>query len=115
MEVFHVSDTTIAEGIATDQFRGLLRTEVAYARDLMDQGLPLIGMVNRDLALDLDLFSRGGLEILNAIEKHDFDVLTARPAISKATKATLALRALAAKLLPFLNLAKHGRRQEPAD
>ena len=115
MEVFHVSDTTIAEGIATDQFRGLLRTEVAYARDLFDEGLPLIGMVNRDLALDLDLFSRGGLEILNAIEKRDFDVLTSRPAISKATKATLALRALTAKLLPFLNLARRRRRQEPAD
>ena len=41
-------------------------------------------MVNRDLALDLDLFSRGGLEILRAIERHDYDVLTARPAISKA-------------------------------
>ena len=49
-----VSDITIAEGIPTDQFRGLMRTEVAYARDLFEQGLPLIRMVNRDLALDLD-------------------------------------------------------------
>jgi phytoene/squalene synthetase len=104
MEVFHVSDITIAEGIPTDQFRGLMRTEVAYARDLFEQGLPLIRMVNRDLALDLDLFSRGGLEILRAIEARDFDVLSARPAISKPAKASLALRAVAAKLLPFLNL-----------
>ncbi len=37
-------------------------------------------MVNRDLALDLDLFSRGGLEILRAIERQDYDVLSARPA-----------------------------------
>jgi hypothetical protein len=40
-------------------------------------------MVNRDLALDLDLFSRGGLEILRAIERQDYDVLSSRPAISK--------------------------------
>jgi phytoene/squalene synthetase len=46
-------------------------------------------MVNRDLALDLDLFSRGGLEILRAIEQRDYDVLSARPAISKTTKAIL--------------------------
>jgi len=64
----------------------------------------LIGMVNRDLALDLDLFSRGGLEILRAIERQSYDVLSARPAISKAAKLKLALRAISARLLPFLAL-----------
>jgi squalene synthase HpnC len=112
MEFFHVSDRTIDEGIATPEFRGLLRTEVEYARSLFEEGLPLIGMVNRDLALDLDLFSRGGLEILRAIERYDFDVLSARPAISKATKAGLAWRAVTAKLLPFLKLGRRQRRVE---
>ena len=60
--------------------------------------------MNRDLALDLDLFSRGGLEILRAIERRDYDVLSARPAISKRTKLALALRALGGKALPFLRL-----------
>jgi len=115
MQFFHVSDTTIAEGIATPEFRALMHCEVNYARELFEQGLPLIGMVNRDLALDLDLFSRGGLEILHAIEQRDYDVLSARPAISKTTKATLALRAATAKLLPFMKLGGTGRRREPAD
>jgi squalene synthase HpnC len=115
MEFFHVSDNTIAEGIATEPFRGLMRTEVNYARDLFEQGLPLIGMVNRALALDLDLFSRGGLEILRAIERCDYDVLSARPAISKGTKAGLALRAATVKMLPFLNLGRRARRRELAD
>jgi squalene synthase HpnC len=115
MEFYRVSDTIIEEGIATPEFRALMHCEVNYARDLFEQGLPLIGMVNRDLALDLDLFSRGGLEILRAIERRDFDVLSARPAISKATKASLALRAATAKLLPFLKLGRSGRRAEPAD
>jgi phytoene/squalene synthetase len=81
-----------------------MRFEVDYARALFEQGLPLIGKVNRDLALDLDLFSRGGLEILRAIEHRDYDVLSARPAISKRTKLGLALRALSGKALPFLRL-----------
>jgi len=115
MEFFRVSDTIIAEGIATPEFRALMHCEVNYARDLFEQGLPLIGIVNRNLALDLDLFSRGGLEILRAIEQRDYDVLSARPAISKATKATLALRAATAKLLPFLSLGKSVRRAERAD
>ena len=115
MAFFHVSDETIADGIATEAFRGLLRTEVEYARGLFEQGLPLIGMVNRDLALDLDLFSRGGLEILRAIERRGYDVLSARPAISKTAKAGLALRAATAKLLPFMRLGKSARRRELAD
>jgi hypothetical protein len=56
--------------------------------------------VDRELALDLDLFSRGGLEILSAIEKQNYDVLRARPAISRPRKATLLLRALTAKFVP---------------
>ena len=104
MRCFGVSDETIAEGVATPEFRALMRFEVDYARGLFEQGLPLIGKVNRDLALDLDLFSRGGLEILRAIEQRDYDVLSARPAISKRTKLGLALRALSGKALPFLRL-----------
>jgi len=114
MEVFHVTEATIADGIATDQFRGLLRAEVEYTRGLFEEGLPLIGMVDRELALDLDLFSRGGLEILRAIEDREYDVLSERPAIAKSRKAGLAMRAVAAKLLPFLSLGA-GRRREPAD
>jgi phytoene/squalene synthetase len=115
MRVFQVSDSNIAAGIATAEFRRLMLCEVSYARDLFQQGLPLIGMVNRELALDLDLFSRGGLEILRAIELRDYDVLSARPAISKTTKASLALRAVTAKLLPFMSLGKRARRAEQAD
>jgi squalene synthase HpnC len=114
LEVFHVSEKTLAEAIATDKFRGLMRTEVSYARDLFEEGLPLIGMVNRNLALDLDLFSRGGLEILRAIENRGYDVLSARPAISKSAKLRLALRAVSARLLPFGGLGRGARRAETA-
>jgi squalene synthase HpnC len=102
MRRFGVSDETIAHGAATSEFRALLRHEVDYARSLFERGLPLIARVNRDLALDLDLFSRGGLEILRAIERRDYDVLSARPSISKRTKFALALRALGGKMLPFM-------------
>jgi squalene synthase HpnC len=104
MKRFGVTDATIQQGIATPEFRALLKHEVEFARDLFQQGLPLIGMVDRDLAVDLDLFSRGGLEILNAVAKQDYDVLSARPSISKSTKLQLALRAVSGKFLPFLRL-----------
>jgi squalene synthase HpnC len=104
MRRFGVSDETISKGIATPEFRDLLRHEVDFARNLFEDGLPLIGRVHRDLAVDLDLFSRGGLEILRAIERQNFDVLSARPAISKRSKLALVLRAIGGKALPFLRL-----------
>jgi len=107
MQRFGVSDQTIADGIANAEFRALLRHEVDFARSLFEEGLPLIGMVGRDLALDLDLFSRGGLAILRAIEQQEYDVLRARPALSKSTKLALVLRAVSGKLLPFFRLRAH--------
>ena len=105
MQRFGVTEETIAKGIATPAFRALIDYEVDFARRLFEEGLPLIGMVGRELAVDLDLFSRGGLEILRAIERRDYDVLSARPSIAKHTKLALALRAVRAKLLPFLRLS----------
>jgi squalene synthase HpnC len=104
MRRYNVSEEIFAGQQATQEFRALLQYEVDYARALFHRGLPLIGMVDRELGLDLDLFSRGGLEILNAIEKQHFDVLSARPAISKGTKMALALRAVMGKLIPGLRL-----------
>ena len=106
MRRFGVTEAMIADGQFTPGFRELMRYEVGYAREIFAKGLPLIGMVDRDLALDLDLFSRGGIEILNAIEEQNYDVLRARPAISKTRKAALLLRALTGKFL--------GRRLRPA-
>lgn len=104
MRRFGITEETIAQGVATPAFRLLLRHEVDYTRRLFEQGLPLIGMVDRNLAIDLDLFSRGGLEVLHAIERRHYDVLSARPSISKGTKMSLALRALSSMLLPFMRL-----------
>ena len=98
MARFGVDESTIAAGRFTPEFRQLMRHEVDYARTMFLEGLPLIGMVDRELALDLDLFSRGGLEILRAMERRDYDVLRVRPSISKSRKAALLLRALSHKL-----------------
>jgi squalene synthase HpnC len=99
MRRFGVGETTIAQRKFTPEFRELMRYEVEYARSTMHRGLPLIGMVDHELAVDLDLFSRGGLEILRAIEEQDYNVLRARPSISKFRKAALLVRALTGRFL----------------
>jgi squalene synthase HpnC len=96
---FGVSESDIEQRRATAQFRQLIKFEVARARDWFQQGLPLAAKVDKHLALDIELFSRGGLEILNAIERQEYDVLQRRPAISKPRKLWLLARAAMGKLL----------------
>src|ERR1022692_4705669 len=79
----------------TPAFREAMREIVARARELFHEGLPLPSMVDRRLALDIDLFSRGGLRVLDKIAEQDYDVLSRRPAISKAERVWLLLGSLA--------------------
>ncbi|MBV9742952.1 MAG: squalene synthase HpnC [Acidobacteriia bacterium] len=76
-------------------FCAIMREAVAKARELFLEGLPLSRMVDRRLALDLDLFSRGGMRILQKIEEQDYDVLHTRPVVSKLDRVWLLLRSLA--------------------
>jgi squalene synthase HpnC len=78
----------------TPAFGLVMREIVDYARGLFRQGLPLVGRVDRRLALDIDLFSRGGMRVLDKIEQQGYDVLAARPAISKAERVRLLIGSL---------------------
>lgn len=84
-------------------FRAAMRELVARTRALFEQGLPLAGMVDRRLALDIELFSRGGMKILEKIEQQNYDVLGQRPVITRTERAGLLLRALLR--LPFARAA----------
>ncbi len=80
---------------ATPAFRAAMRDVVAWARKLFEEGLPLARTVNARLAVDIDLFSRGGLRVLEKIERQDYDVLSRRPRISKVERVGLLAASLA--------------------
>lgn len=96
---FGVTGEDIAQRRATQPFIAMMKFEVKRAREWFTGGLPLVKMVSRELATDIELFSRGGQEILRAIERQGFDVLRSRPVITKTRKILLVLRAAAGKLL----------------
>jgi squalene synthase HpnC len=95
---FGVTEDDIARRQNTPAFCEMMKFEVERARDWFRQGLPLVAKVDRELAVDLDLFSRGGTEILNAIKKQNYAVLGNRPAISKSRKLALVAHAAIAKM-----------------
>lgn len=96
---FGVSEEDLTANRNTSSFCEMMRFEVARAREWFERGLPLVGKVDKELAIDLELFTRGGQEILNAIEKQGYAVLGRRPSISKSRKLALVARAALGKLL----------------
>jgi squalene synthase HpnC len=96
---FGVNEDVIRDAENTSAFCEMLKFEVERAREWFLQGLPLIAKVDRALATDIELFSRGGQEIMNAIERRNYAVLGRRPVISKSRKLALVARSALKKLL----------------
>ncbi len=62
---------------------------IARTRVLFNEGLPLAKLVDTRLSIDLEMFSRGGLAVLDAIESSGYNTLQHRPSIGKAKQAGL--------------------------
>jgi len=90
----------IASRHAGSGFTAALREVVDRARALFHEGMPLARIVDRRLAVDIELFSRGGLRILDKIEAQNYDVLRRRPAISKIDRIWILLGTLARAAFP---------------
>ena len=76
------------------RFRAVMAEAVEVAQALFVKGLPLADQVDKRLAIDLDLFSRGGMRVLEKIRQQDYDVLRARPSISKTERVGMLLATL---------------------
>ena len=81
------------------QFRSVMIEAVDIAAELFRKGLPLVKMVDKRLSLDLDLFSRGGMKVLEKIRSQNYNVLVRRPHISKAERVGVLMQCLL-RLLP---------------
>ena len=89
MERFGYTERELAQGLVTESFRSLMRFEVERARGLFMRGLDLVDTLDGRFKLDVALFTKGGLSVLDAIERQDYDVLSRRPVVTRATKLRL--------------------------
>jgi squalene synthase HpnC len=72
-----------------DRYVRLMKDLIARTRVLFAQGHPLAKKVDGRLSVDLEMFTRGGLAVLDAIETTGYDTLHHRPAVSKLKQAAL--------------------------
>ena len=75
------------------EFRRALAVEVERAESHLVAGWPLIARLPRDLQLDVTLFLLGGLSILSAVRRADYNVWASRPTVGKWRKLALLPRA----------------------
>ncbi len=93
-----LTQTDIIERRFDDRYVRLMKDLIARTRELFAKGRPLARMVEGRLSVDLEMFSRGGVAVLDAIEAMGYDTLHHRPAVSKLKQAGLLGRALVAHL-----------------
>jgi squalene synthase HpnC/squalene synthase HpnD len=89
-----------------NRYAALMRDLISRTRELFAEGWPLAATLDSRLRLDIELFSRGGLAVLDAIESIGYNTLVKRPSIGKAKRVLLFGRALASQVLPGLNSNK---------
>ncbi|MBT3996461.1 MAG: squalene synthase HpnC, partial [Chloroflexi bacterium] len=89
MKRFGVSEEQVTNGAVDDKFIEMMRFEVDRARQMFVDGYPLADHLDNHLKSDFALFTRGGLAILQAIEREGYDVLSSRPVISKFGKVKI--------------------------
>jgi squalene synthase HpnC len=83
-----------------ERYASLMRELIARTRQLFAEGLPLAGHVSSELRVDIDMFSRGGIAVLDSIEAIGYNTLQHRPSIGKGRQARLLARALVGRLFP---------------
>ncbi|HXQ24848.1 MAG TPA: squalene synthase HpnC [Candidatus Acidoferrales bacterium] len=96
-----LTEADIVERHCDERYVALMKALITRTRELFAAGLPLAQRVDSTLRVDLELFSRGGLAVLDAIETSGYNTLERRPALTKTTKIRLIARALVSRLAAF--------------
>jgi squalene synthase HpnC len=77
----------------------LMRELTVRTREMFELGLPLAQTVAPRLRVDIEVFSRGGMAVLDAIEAAGYNTLKKRPTVRGRVKLQLVARALAGQVV----------------
>jgi squalene synthase HpnC len=98
MDRFGVAEGQIEGRVFTPEFGAMMRSLVERTRDMLREGAALPSMVDDELRVTLNLFSKGGEAILDGIAAQNYDVLRGRPVVTRGKKLMLLAGAVVGKL-----------------
>ncbi len=93
-ERFGYSRTQLEARTESPEFLKLMKFEVDRAREFLLTGLPLAERLPFRMQIDIELFTRGGLRILDRIAEIGYRVWSTRPVVTKRDFLGLFLRSL---------------------
>ena len=96
MKRFGVTESQLFERKFDSNYAALLKYEVEFTRDLFKKGIGLCDLVDKRVRLDIEMFNQGGMEVLNLIEKQNYDTLTSRPSVPKTRQIAILFKRLLA-------------------
>src|SRR5262249_53368349 len=91
---FGYTETALFQRRFTPEFAALMQFEVERTHALFSEGVKLCDLVDKKVRLDIEMFTRGGMEVLRLIEAQCYDVLTSRPAVSKRRQLAILFQRL---------------------
>lgn len=91
---FGYSRDDLTQRVTNPAFLNLMRFQVERAREFLHKGLPLVPRLPGRLQVDIELFARGGLKILERIEGIGYRVWETRPVVTKLDAFKLLLGCL---------------------
>ena len=94
-----LTDVDIAARRFDERYARLMKDLITRTRGLFLAGLPLARRVDGALRIDIELFSRGGMAIFDAIEASGYNTIEHRPALTKWKKFSLLAGALTSRML----------------
>ena len=104
-----LSEADILEQRFDARYVALMKDLVARTREIFAAGLPLAQRVRPELRVDIELFSRGGLAVLEAIEAIGYNTLARRPVLRRSTRLRLLGRAFVSRMFAPLGAGKEDR------
>jgi squalene synthase HpnC len=93
IERFTYTETEFSRHVFDERFQSLLKFEVELTRQMFEAGAALLHEATPSLRFELRLTWKGGMTILEKIEKSNFDVFTNRPMISFSDKISMVVKA----------------------
>lgn len=94
MRRFGYTEEDLKNRVYSARFVELMKYQTTRTREFFREGARLEVLLPRRLAFEIKLFHYGGEEVLNKIEKLNWNVLQKRPVIGKSDKLKLFLRAI---------------------
>ena len=107
-----VSEEDITRKKFDGRYADLMKDLIHRTRELFATGAPLASRVSREFRVDVELFTRGGCAVLDAIEAMGYDTLNRRAAVGRRLQARLLGRAMISRIAASF-FPRHDDGQKP--